>query len=394
MVKEYRKNSDECSRRILFVSLSRFDEVYSSTIRNMGLINGFLKLGFKVDVVGVGLDFCRKSSQTLWSSDCVRFCALDEFTAKTVVERLKGRPTFLTKVLRFFFQRLSVLEYFPKKWLLLEGFVWADETYAYLVSSSDPKTSHLLAQRIRGRLGCQARWIQYWGDPLADDITRRLILPRSFLLKSERRIIQNCDKIVYTSPITLRIQKSLFPEYAKKMMVIPTPSMKGTLKPLTKTMLKIVGYHGSYDPRIRNIVPLIRAVGKLGDDWRLEIVGPQSKLSLGLPMNVSIEVTSKNIEQYEDRAHVLVVLMNKGGSQIPGKLYHLAPVNRPILVIIDGDFPEEIKEYVDSFGRFFTCSNDSVEIAEALSYIDLRWEDATLGSSRMDLYKITAEFLE
>lgn len=66
----------------------------------------------------------------------------------------------------------------------------------------------------------------------------------------------------------------------------------------------------------------------------------------------------KETEKYEEDADLLIVLLNKKGTQIPGKIYHYAGTNKPILIILDGDRKEEIKEYLSLFNRFYFCENN------------------------------------
>jgi hypothetical protein len=58
--------------------------------------------------------------------------------------------------------------------------------------------------------------------------------------------------------------------------------------------------------------------------------------------------------------------MNKKGTQIPGKIYHDAGTNLPILIISDGDYGKDIEKYFDKYNRFRFCSNVTDDICSTL----------------------------
>lgn len=63
----------------------------------------------------------------------------------------------------------------------------------------------------------------------------------------------------------------------------------------------------------------------------------------------------------------MVVILNLRGGQIPGKLYHLAATNKPILVIMDGDYKQIIREYLNGFDRYILCDNTEESISNAIN---------------------------
>lgn len=59
-------------------------------------------------------------------------------------------------------------------------------------------------------------------------------------------------------------------------------------------------------------------------------------------------------------------MLNKKGTQIPGKVFHYAATNKPILLLIDGEYGEEIGQYFKQFSRFIICKNEVNDIKETL----------------------------
>ena len=75
---------------------------------------------------------------------------------------------------------------------------------------------------------------------------------------------------------------------------------------------------------------------------------------------------SQNIEEETD---ILICICNKKGTQIPGKIYHYAATNKPILIILDGEKKEELKTYFEKFKRYNICQNTEESIMENINKI-------------------------
>ena len=74
---------------------------------------------------------------------------------------------------------------------------------------------------------------------------------------------------------------------------------------------------------------------------------------------------SKAIEM-EENSDVLVCICNNRGTQIPGKVYYCTGYNKPIIIILDGEYKKELKNYFESFNRFIICYNEENSIKEAM----------------------------
>ena len=61
--------------------------------------------------------------------------------------------------------------------------------------------------------------------------------------------------------------------------------------------------------------------------------------------------------------------MNSSGTQIPGKVYHCAATNRPILIVLDGEYKAELRKYFEGFDRYYLCENNTDDISRSIKDI-------------------------
>ena len=236
--------------------------------------------------------------------------------------------------------------------------------YDIVISSSDPKSSHLAVKQLVKQGLRYDKWIQYWGDPLAIDIMRSDIWPQSLVEKKEKELLMDADKIVYVSPFTLREQQLLYPEMASRMVFHPIPYMEKKVFPETNNERFVIGYYGDYQKKKRNLIPFYQACVALGDSVDVSIYG-NSKLKLESTDNVKIYPRG-NVDEHIIRADLLICLLNSKGTQIPGKLYHFAGTNKKVLVLLDGDRQDEMKSFLENFDRFYICDNNKKSIQKAI----------------------------
>jgi glycosyltransferase involved in cell wall biosynthesis len=352
---------------ILFVTLSPIDATFSMSFRNRALLLGFVNLGHNVDVLtiypydsGIQLTSLELSSY----GKIVRFNR-PPYISKSNISLKKGGSNFISSLFRGIYHRLMPFDtsYFLMKNLNVS--VLDKSNYDIVISSSDPKTSHLAVKRLIEKGLTYKEWIQYWGDPLANDITTKLIYPKVVLKLLEKNLLKGADKIIYVSPITCEEQRKLFKGYSSKMRFLPIPYEKEKIYPPTQKTKFNVGYFGFYLKSVRNILPLYNAVKNINHNIHLTIVG-STDLKLDECENISIYPNSNDVFRYESLSDLIVVVLNLRGGQIPGKLYHLAATNKPVLVILDGDFKGVIKEYLKGFQRFIMCENDEISISKAI----------------------------
>ena len=238
-----------------------------------------------------------------------------------------------------------------------------------IISTSDPKSSHLLCNKIKKKNLFKCPFVQYWGDPLALDIANQSILPVWIKKIIEKSILKQADVVAYVSPLTTNEQKKVFRRYAGKMIFSPTPceikEYEGTKNPY------VVGYFGSYNSSVRNIMPLYNAVAS-NSKIKLYIIG-DSDVKLESKSNIIIidRVPAAELEKYYAECGIIVDLMNHKGAQIPAKIYRDAGTNKEVLLITDSKRSDEIVDFFGRFERYSLCSNIASEISTVLDrYID------------------------
>lgn len=234
-----------------------------------------------------------------------------------------------------------------------------------IISFSDPKISHILANFCSKKL--DSKNIQQWGDPLAYDIASVSKLP--FFMKKviEKMIMKNASTIVYVSPITLSVQKSIFKELAGKMFFVPTPCIRVEANSNCANKILKIGYFGSYNSNVRNIQPLCDAIKQFGEKVELFLVG-DSDVIVSDCDNISCKdrVSPDELKKYIDSVDVLICLMNIRGTQIPGKIYHYAGTIKEVLILKDGEYKDEIEEYFCIYNRYSFAENNKNAIVDRI----------------------------
>lgn len=378
---------------ILYVTSDPIEYNSSANMRNIAIIKGLIENGHEVSTLSA--DFNEKSiyidNRKLEINLHERYWIKDNINISKNDKNIK-----LRKIIKSILYKIYILFsiYDPKKRLVKKtDTIKFKERFDVVISSSDPKSAHLLAEKIiKENPNITKKWIQYWGDPLADDINNNKLIPFRNMAKEEKRLIALCDKVVYVSPFTLKRQQNLYPEYKGKMISLPIPYMKREFFESEANEKIQLGYFGDYYSKNRNILPIYNAIKETTD--KTLIICGNSDYKLKREKNIIIKERQKLnvIKELEKKSDILVCICNKRGTQIPGKIYHYAATNRPILVLLDGEKKEDIKEYLKDFKRYIFADNDKESIIKALKNIKLdkiQYQNFTAFDPR----KIAEEFM-
>ena len=242
----------------------------------------------------------------------------------------------------------------------------SSEEYDSVISVSTPVSSHALANDLLKSGHVQGKkWVQIWEDPWYQDVYGT---NGQKVYEEEKRLLSVAQQICYVSPITLENQKRLFPEAASKMFWEPLPSYyqyeSNRVIPVPPVTF---GYFGSYYPSARNLRPFYEAASKLG--IHVNICGDPSSLfheteEICLFPRMSLD----DLRPIEEATDVLVFLCNRGGGQIPGKIYQYAATNKTVLFILDGTDEEKhiLRSYFEPLQRFVFCENTTESIEAAI----------------------------
>jgi len=352
------------NKKILYVSNYPIDSSASAAIRNKNIIVGFIKKGFEVHTLTRIPE--NKNSYEGIIENYLESKAISYTLANTLKKKsgfvwwLRVRiASFLSKINMYDNQRILLKN--------LENIALIEKEFKYVISSSDSKVSHLIAEYLLKNKKINAeKWIQYWGDPFFKDVNITPFIPKKKIFQEELRVLKLADIIMYTSPFTLDEQRKLYPECSKKMYFIPTPYIKEEIIEEEPNEKFTVGYYGSYYKKDRNLKPFLNIIGKM-KDINFEIIGA-SDLKVKNEENLILKKPMKKSEvlEYEKKCNVLICLGNRSGSfQIPGKLYHYAATNKPIIYIYE-NVNKEVALFFEKYNRYVFCENEEKEIINAI----------------------------
>lgn len=370
--------------KILYITFSPIDMNTSATLRNRALIKGLVKNGSKIDLLTISADNTNNYFDSIFkNTDDVNIIKLRQNVLySSLVKKENGLKGILKQnilpFVRKIYHSFNLFDnsiFIAKK---LEKSILPSDYYDIIITSSDPKSAHVAAKNLIKTGLNYRKWVQYWGDPLSIDITKKSFHPKWYVRRVEKEIIKMADRVVYVSPFTLKEQKKLFLKYSKKMIFLPIPYLEPKfIENKHKYEEKIIlGYFGDYQSSVRDIDSLYKYARKSGIGL---IMAGNSDLKLNSSENITIypRLNQEEITKLETESDILVCILNKKGTQIPGKIYHYAATNKPILVILDGEYMKEIKDYLNSFDRYYICNNNENDIEKAINKIlkqDNKWE--------------------
>lgn len=389
--------------KILFVTSQPILINSSANLRNIALIRGLIELGHEVKILNMKLsvdaaNFDNSMSEFINENDITYIKPIKIHNSMIVKKENKENLVLKLKtLLRKSYLKFSILDSLSLSRKRIKELENKIGDFDIIISSSDLKSSHLFASEYIKKFGTKKeKWVQYWGDPLTIDVNSKSQWPRVILKYKEYSIIKRADNVIYVSPYTLIEQQKLFPSQKNKMGFVPVGYInKRDVEYKRNNINLIFGYFGDYPSNSRNIEPLYSAVDDL--DITLKITG-NSDLELTDKENVVISKRKpyEIIQTEEDKSDVLICLCNSAGTQIPGKIYHYSALNKPILVIKDGegDVEEYLKKY-DFENKFIYCDNDSDSIKEKINFIIENY--INLESKPLDAFsskKIAESFLK
>ena len=375
--------------KILFVTMDAMENNSSANIRNRGVVFGLTELGHEVDTCSL-----EKSRDSINYDESVKdvdnlvndrfFVSSNPLYARFRTKKgedsykeeretrtgcLKDKckkiiKTVISNIGVYDIQRINVVQ--AKKLKIdISG-------YDVIISSSDPKSAHLLGYEMWKKAGGQVPWIQYWGDPMYDDITSNNGRIKGIQLKSEeKRLLKKASVIVYTSPFTLRRQQRLYPDVKDKMCytVQACVTGEGNCDADQNDSQKqgkeiVVGYFGNYLSSVRDLLPIFRAADSL--KTQLRVCGDGENRLESTYIKYYPRLNSEDLEKIRKEVDVIVCVCNKKGTQIPGKIYYESGCQKPVIVIVDGEHQEKMKQFFDKFDRYIVCENRVDEIQNAI----------------------------
>ena len=360
--------------RVLFVCSRPLQINTSSSIRNKAFVQGLINNGCIVDMATCRPDEHRDAfDSSLGISGINKFYYYDTKKQDTIRKVFRLNPFFkkIKKLIYSFYKNNHIYDNtssFANNWKELHINY---SQYDILISSSDPKTSHLfLFNAIGNDEELSRKWIQIWGDPFASDITVKANnKKKKRIMIEEKKLISKPKCVYYVSRLTMENLKSIYPEFSSKMKHIPVPYLaKKEYEINNNSVQRILLYSGDYSKDIRNLLPLVNAIERI-NGYKLIICG-SGDIDFQQSKNVIVypRLSLSKLDKLEETADVLVHLSNKRGTQIPGKIYHYSATNKEIMFILDGD-KESLYNEFKKYNRYSFVDNEEQAICSYLEQL-------------------------
>lgn len=305
-----------------------------------------------------------------------------------------GRSLFRTfeKSLRTVFIPDEAVSWLP--FALLKGrWLIKENSYDAIISSAFPFTCHIVGYFLKQLSGGKP-WIADYGDPWVNNPSFDLPKWRSFIDKEiESRILNSVNKIIVNTDRTKEHYLNLYPFLKSEDIKVITQgfSKKGfhEVSPEITDKFRIV-YTGIFY-KDREPFILFDALTHVKEIWKdLEVIiagnitkdeYKQYAENKGLSEIVRFIgfVPQKKALSFQKGASVLLLIGNRGGIQVPGKIYEYFASKRPILSITIDKY-DIASTFVDRFKRGISVENDSEKLSESIIYLYNLWKNKRLES--------------
>lgn len=371
--------------KLLFVNMTPIYHNTSAVIRMCGFISGAHKNGHSCDLLTLRSeesDYLYDPTNESFVKEYIgTYYTFERSGAYGKISRSKGSRNIggrLRTALTAIYRASNIYDMQVSNVRKVDSVDIDYRCYDRIISISDPKSSHKLAEEImnHAEIDIEDKWIQCWGDPWFRDSGNRYMMVRRKVLREEEHFLSMAGRIVYTTPFTREEQEKLFPAYASKMVWVNQPVKETRAsgngqreKQLRKDTAGegecTIGYFGNYTFRSRNMMPLYDTCVKGGH--RLLIVGSSDfKLETTKTVCIIEAKTLSEVAKLEEQVDILICVCNRSGTQIPGKIYYSAGYQKPIILIVDGERSREMRTYFESFHRYIICENNEESIEKAI----------------------------
>ncbi len=351
--------------RILYLSTHCNRKGSSAAIRNSALIGGLMELGHSVDVVTLkNNDYL--VSPFLRETKCSNLIEVEtkvmNFLGKGSHGNDSGKKSFISRIKK----EIRDIVFFPdvfKEWgRSLDYSKFGG--YDIVISSSDSKSSHLPAERIKKEYP-KIRWIQIWGDPWCLDMHLGFI-PSLMAKRKEKLLMSEGDKIVFVSDITCQAMKKRYNAYANKFYYVPRSFYKVIKKSseLNDGVIRVL-YPGALS-KGRDIGPFLKQV----DDYNsinsgritISFYGGYDSETHSLLNKYDFVDTHDSVDfdvilgLFASFDALLFISNGKGSTQIPGKLYDFMGTELPIICILS-ESEKQLGELLQQYQKCLIFNN-------------------------------------
>lgn len=370
--------------KILFISSSLPPNYDSQTIRNIHFIRGLFKHSIVVDTLTVS------DSTEVDDKQFLDITSVNYYTKAPILLRFLDSLKF--KPLKYFFHNIMNYLVAPDLYVFWPGLVldkhlteFRGAGYDAIISTSGTYLAHVLARKLHEELNVP--YICDLGDPWADNPIwpENMYHKRKINERLENYAIEKCILITTTNDSTSSLYKS---KYRNKDIISVSMGYnyrETKLNKISKCEDIVLCYVGVAYKKSRDLSYLIDAVSRFRQ-CVLQITGPHSSsfdkqvLDKGVK-NVFIrsKVSYLESERLVDESDVSVAIGNTGGLQIPGKLYSLIGVPKPILYIVQESNDASLK-VLDGMSGIVVVNNDAASITLGLNQLFENFDELVQGS--------------
>jgi len=266
------------------------------------------------------------------------------------------------------------------------------QSYDVVISSSDPASSHLVGLFLREWF--RRPWIVDFGDPFVFDPEYNFPAWRRWVnTEIQKQILRRADEVIVTTEETKEIFLQGFPFLNHTHVhVIPGGFDQREFEevmPSISDKFRIV-YTGAFHKNIRNpriffeALKLIKESRErlflevlIAGDVNVEHVDYVQKEGLGEIVVFLGLRPHREVIALQKGASVLLLLGNRGGLQLPSKVFEYIGAKRPILVV-QGDEHDIAANMIRNIGRGVIVENNPRMIADSIKQLYEQWEQGCL----------------
>ena len=260
--------------------------------------------------------------------------------------------------------------------------------YRLIVSSSSPQTSHVVGYVLKRRT--RLPWVGDWSDPLSFNPNYVLSPWQRVAFRAlEEKLITTMDHVVVSTEETKTAYLQHYPALPEEKVSVVyygyNPELFGDAVKVERDGLRLV-YTGIFLKTIRRPYALFDALAEIQDlPVEVVIAGAMDAefveyaRSRGLANTVQFLGQRPHAEvlRLQKEASVLLLLGNRGGLQLPGKIFEYMAARRPILCI-KNDQHDIAADMVARHNRGLVVDNDAAHIAEAIQSLHAAHAAGTL----------------
>jgi hypothetical protein len=250
--------------------------------------------------------------------------------------------------------------------------IFTSKKYNIIIISAFPFTLMKLSKIIK-KLTPSSIIIYDTGDPFYKNFQNGII-KNIFAKEYEKKYLKFIDYIIVPTDILRDHYINVFKINKEKIKTIEQgvsvrfQNIFERKSSINKESVNLI-YAGLFYKKIREPYNLYKVIDKLAGKFTLDIYGTINRrfIKKSRFINFHSSVPQNNLYNLYKAADIIVFIDNKSGLHIPGKLYEILSLNRPVLFIYNKNSPS--LTYVENKKNIILTRNNQRDIKENLLYI-------------------------